>query len=200
MKIINCEQRSEEWYEARLGIPTASNFDKIITLDGKPSKSRKKYMYQLAGEKCAGQIEPVFQSYAMQKGIDSEPWARKFYELTRNKEVIEVGFCLEDGGKWGASPDGMIGNEGLIEIKCPLVATHVEYLINNELPSEYFHQVQGQMFVTGREWTDFISYFPGLRPLIVREEAHGIFQKALKKELELFCEELNEIVKYINNG
>lgn len=196
MKTIDIEQRSELWFEARLGIPTASSFDKIVTTGGAPSKQRQKYLYQLAAEKASGLTDDKFQTQAMLQGIEREETARKFYELIRGVQVSTVGFCLEDNEKFGCSPDGFVGEEGLIEIKCPLGATHVGYFMDQgEVPLEYFAQVQGQLLVTGREWCDFVSYYPGLKPVIVREEPNAQFQKLLKKELDLFCSELDELVK-----
>lgn len=198
MKILEFEQRTPEWYKARAGIPTASNFDKIITCDGKPSKQRTKYMYQLVGEKLGGISDESYQSFAMIQGVEKEAEARNLYEMLQS-DVKEVGFCLSDCGQFGCSPDGLVGDEGGLEIKCPLLSTHIDYIINsnNEVPSEYFQQVQGSLYVTGRKWWDFLSYYPGIRPLIIREEPNDQFQKALDKELKLFCEELNDLVEKI---
>lgn len=198
MKIIDVEQRSDLWYEARLGKPSASSFDKIVTTEGKPSKTRQKYLYALAAEVASGLTEDKFQTQAMLNGIEREDTARRFYKLARGVEVQEVGFCVDDNEKYGCSPDGLIGEDGGLEIKCPLGGTHVGYVMNDgEVPLEYFTQVQGSLLVTQREWWDFISYYPGLKPVIVREEPNAVFHKLLKKELDLFCEELNEVIKKI---
>lgn len=199
MKILEHEQRTPEWFAARKGIPTASNFDRIITTEGKPSKQRQKYLYELAGERLGGIVDESYQSFAMLQGIEREGEARSLYELLY-ASVEEVGFCVSDCGLFGCSPDGLINENGGIEIKCPLIHTHVEYLLNSkdEVPNDYFQQVQGCLFVTGRQWWDFVSYFPGLPPIIVREEPNDVFQRLLKKELELFCEELNETVNKIS--
>lgn len=198
MKIIDVEQRTDLWYEARLGKPTASSFDKIVTTEGKPSKTRQKYLYALAAEMASGLTEEKFQTMAMIHGIEREDTARRFYELTRGIEVTQVGFCVDDKERYGCSPDGLIGDKGGLEIKCPMGGTHVGYFMNSgEVPIEYFTQVQGSLLVTQREWWDFMSYYPGLKPVVVREEPNTVFQKLLKKELELFCEELQDIVKKI---
>ena len=194
MIILECEQRTEEWYAARKGIPTASDFDKIITSTGKQSTQRKKYMLQLAGERLGGIVDESYQSFAMLQGVEKEADARSLYELA-HEPVKEVGFCLSDCKKFGCSPDGLVGDEGLVEIKCPIISTHVGYMIENDVPSEYYCQVQGQLLVTGRKWCDFWSYFPGLPPVWVRETPDDVFQRLLKKELELFCIELDETVK-----
>jgi putative phage-type endonuclease len=198
MKIINCEQTSQEWFDARLGVPSASNFDQIITVKGEPSKQKTKYLYKLAGEKVSGRIEDVYQNGVMLRGVEMEAEARQLYELITGSSVQQVGFCVTEGEAiYGASPDGMVGEHGLIEIKCPLVSTHVGYLLENVLPSDYYQQTQGQLLVTGRKWCDFVSYYPGLKPLIVRVEPDKKFQKALEAELVKFCTELNEVINKI---
>lgn len=200
MKILELEQRTPEWHAARCGIPTASGFSKIITSTGKRSTQREKYMYELAGEKMGGIVDETYQSFAMQRGVIMEAEARALYEFARDS-VQAVGFCVSDCGRWGCSPDGLVGNKGGVEIKCPLIQTHVEYLFKckEEMPFDYFPQVQGSLFVTGREWWDFVSYFPGLPSLIVREEPNEVFQRLLKKELELFCDELDDLVKKLSS-
>jgi len=198
MKIIDCVQGTEEWHKVRLGMPTASNFDKLITTKGLPSKSAKKYMYKVAGEFITGIPEETYQSAAMIRGNEIESEARSFYEMVKGTEVKEIGFVLGDPDyDYGCSPDGFVGDDGMIQIKCPIIATHVGYLLNNKLPTDYFQQVQGELFVTGRKWSDFISYYPGLKPLIVRVERDEKFISTLTIEVNLFCDELKEIIKQI---
>lgn len=199
MIILEHEQRSEEWYKARCGIPTASEFDKIVTTKGEQSKSRKAYMYRLAGERITGKQEESYQNAAMQRGIELEPEAISFYEVVTDKQVQKCGFCVSEGKyQYGCSPDGLVGDDGGIELKCPIISTHVGYLIDNKLPTDYIQQVQGELFVTGREWWDFISYYPGMKPLLLRVERDEKFLKALSIELEIFCQELEETVKKIS--
>jgi len=195
MRIIDCEQRSQEWFEARLGLPTASNFDKLLTTKGEVSKQRNKYLYRLAGEKVAEQSEETYQNAIMQRGIILEDEARQLYQLITGQEVQTVGFCLANG--YGCSPDGLIGEDGVIEIKCPIASTHVAYLLAGVLPLDYFQQCQGELFVTGRKWVDFMSYYPGIKPLIVRVKRDEKFIKKLKSELKLFCVELKEVINKI---
>ena len=198
MRIINVEQRSPEWFEARLGVPTSSNFDKLITMAGKPSTQSKNYMYKLAGEKVSKVIEDSYQNSAMLRGIELEDEARQMYQIVSGNAVEEVGFCITEGDMiCGASPDGLMGDDGLIEIKCPAVHTHVGYLMDNKLPSEYFQQVQGQLLVTGRKYCDFVSYFPGIKPLIIKVERDEDFLKLLKVELTMFCGKLNMVIKQL---
>lgn len=196
--IVDVIQRTDAWLECRLGIPTSSNFDKIVTTKGEPSKQAQKYLYKLAGERVSGICEESYQNGAMSHGVELEPEARNFYQVITDNEVEQVGFCISDDGfRYGASPDGLVGDNGLIEIKCPSIAVHVEYLLNEKLPTTYFQQVQGQLLVTSREWCDFISYFPGLKPLIVRVERDEKFLLCLKSELESFCKELENVVEKI---
>lgn len=196
MKILDVTQGLPDWLTAKAGIPSASNFDKIVTTAGKPSKQRLKYLYRLAGETVTGVPEETYQSAAMLQGIELEASAREMYQFVTSQEVKEVGFCLADDG-YGCSPDGLVGENGLVEIKCPLMSTQVGYLLKNVAPVDYFQQMQGQLLVTGRKWCDFVSYFAGLRPLIVRVERDEAFLKALEGELREFTRELAELVKKI---
>jgi len=200
MKIIDVQQGSPEWFSARVGIPTSSNFDKIITTEGKPSKQRIRSMYQLAGERIIGKSEDGYKNDIMLRGQEREAEARELYELMTGKTVEQVGLCVTEGeAVFGASPDGLIGNDGLLEIKCPIISTQVSYLLEGTLPKEYFQQLQGQLLVTGRKWVDFLSYYPAMKPLLIRVTPDKEFQKKLQVELELFCSELNEVVKKIGD-
>lgn len=194
MTIIECEQKSPEWYAARCGKPTASAFDKIVQSDGKPSKSRAKYMWRLAGERIIGTSCESFQSQAMLNGIEMEEEARRFYEFTNDVEVKNVGFCLSACGRYGASPDGLVGEDGMIEIKCPNLETHIGYLDKGTMPTEYLQQVQGELLVTGCKWCDFISYYPGLKPFVLRVYPDIHFQFTLANELESFCNEMEQLI------
>ena len=198
MKIVNCIQGSPEWFKARLGIPTSSNFDKLLQVSGKPSKQRTKYLYRLAGETITGIAEESYQSDAMLRGKEVEAEARELYQLINGVEVQEVGFCLANG--YGASPDGLVGEDGLVEIKSPLIYSHVSYLIKGGLVEDYFQQLQGQLLVTGRKWVDIMSYYPALKPLVIRVARDESFLKALRVEIEVFCAELKEVVKTIRSN
>ena len=195
MRIIDVVQGTPEWFAARCGIPTASNFDKIVTSKGEPSKQRTKYLYQLAGESITGIPEETYQNAAMQRGIEMEAEARNLYSMTTGEELKEVGFCVSKG--CGASPDGLVGEKGGLEIKCPNLTTHVGYLLENTLPTDYFQQVQGNLLVTGRDWWDFQSYYPGIKPLIIRVYPDKNFIGLLENELRKFCLDLNVVIKKI---
>jgi len=198
MIVDNAIQGTDEWLKARLGIPTSSNFDKIITTDGKPSKQRTKYMYQLAGERITQTSEATYTNANMQRGQELEDQARAYYELTTGNTVDTVGLCYPDKNKlYGASPDGLVEKDGLIEIKCPTSPVHIGYLLSGELTKDYFQQVQGQLLVTGRKWCDFYSFYPNIKPFCIRVTPDKKFINALKVELELFCKELDDLTEKI---
>ena len=200
MKILTFPQRSPEWFAARLGIPTASSFDKIITSKGEPSKQATGYLYTLAAERLSGVKEQSFSSAAMEEGVRREEESRLVYSMLNETEVVQVGFCLEDGGRWGCSPDGLVGDDGLVEFKNPSGKVAVEYLLGNKLPTKYYVQVQGQLFVTGRKWCDFCSYYPGLKPLVVRVDRDEEFIEKLESELVAFSDKLDEVCVTIKGG
>lgn len=198
LAVNDFEQGSLEWMAARAGIPSASNFDKIITTKGERSKQRERYMFQLAGERITGTKESSYQNDNMRRGIEIEAEARRLYELLTDLKVDEVGLCYPDEKKlYACSPDGLVGEDGGMEIKCPLLSTHVSYLLDGTLPTEYFQQVQGALLVTGRKWWDFVSYFPSVKPLIVRVERDEKFIKLLEAELIEFCRELESVTERI---
>jgi putative phage-type endonuclease len=181
MKIINVEQRTPEWFAARLGVPSASNFGKVITPGGKKSTQVEGYLNRLVADILTGRSEQMESSDAMQRGTELEPEAREYYELIAGP-VQEIGFCIHDDG-FGCSPDGVVGEDGLLEIKCPLAHTQVEYLRDNCIPSIYIPQVQGQMLVMGKQWCDFLSYHPDMKPLLVRVERDEKFIAILHEAL-----------------
>jgi len=200
MRIIECKQGTPEWFKARAGVPSASNFDMIITTKGNPSKSAEKYLYKLAGERVSGLIEESYTNGAMERGKILEDEARQLYQIITDTEVKQTGFCLVDGDWFGCSPDGLVGDDGLIEIKCPNMATHVGYLVYGKLPTDYFQQVQGQLLVTGRKWCDFMSYYPAIKPFIIRVERDEDFLFSLNAELKEFCKKLEEVIQKIGGG
>jgi len=197
---IDVEQGTQEWLNLKAGVPSASNFDKIVKMNGERSKSAEKYMYQLAGERITGIRESGFQSDAMKKGVETEEEAVNAYEASRSVNTEIVGLCYKDEEKTIlCSPDRLIcDSKGLLEIKCPLITTQVGYLLNPEsLKKAYFQQVQGQMFVTGYEYCDLMAYYPGLKAVIIRVESDPAFVAALSFELNLFGKELQIIVDKI---
>jgi len=183
MIVLNCEQRSEDWYRARLGIPTASCFDKLITPTGKLSTQAEGYANLLIAEQVTGKIYDEFLSEWVERGAALEPEARAFYEMETGLTVQEVGLILRDDRRVGCSPDGLAG-EGLLEIKCPAPHTHIGYLLSEELPAAYRPQVQGQLLVTGKPWVDFLSYHPDMPPALIRVERDEAYIGKLAEALD----------------
>ena len=193
--IDNIAQLSPEWFKLKAGVPGASSFDKIVTSKGEPSKQSQKYLYQLAGEAIVGDKMETYTNPTMQRGIELEEEARSLFEVINNIEVQQVGLCFaNEQKKYLCSPDGLLPDSGL-EIKCPLIHTHIEYLLNNKLPAEYVQQVQGSMLVTGFKSYYFMSYYPGLNPLIIKVERDESFIAKLGAELEAFCLSLAILIR-----
>ena len=195
MEIFEMEQGGLDWFKVRAGVPSGSNFCKIVTSKGDPSKSAKEYMYRLVGEAVSGISEESYKSKSMQRGNDLEEEARQLYEIINDVEVRQVGFCKE--GQVGCSPDGLVSEDGMIEIKCLGNVAHVDILLKQEMPIKHFQQIQGQLLVTGRKWCDFFSYSPGLKPFCKRIERDEVFLAKLKTELKLFCLKLEETINKI---
>ena len=199
MKIINCAQGTEEWHRCRLGIPTASNFDKLLTATGKPSTQATGYMDALLAEMIAGTPNEIEPTEWMIRGIEMEQEARDFYDFDTGNEVGEVGFVLADG--YGCSPDGLVGADGLLEIKCPKRETQTGYLRVGKLPTKYIPQVQGQMWVCERDWCDFVSYCPKFPPLVLRIERDDKYISLLADRMAWFLEKLETAKQdFINRG
>jgi len=195
MIVLEFEQGTPEWYQARLGIPTASGFDKIITPAGAPSRSAKEYQKQLAGEWMAGGVleEEQFESFWMTRGKSLEPEARAAYEFWSDEKVKQVGFVFRDAMRdVGCSPDGLTETGGW-ENKCPKMATHVGYLLGGVVPSCYKPQVQGCMWICDRQHWDFMSYHPATEPMIIRVERDEDFIRKLAKLVGAFNTELRAI-------
>ncbi len=161
-------QGSPEWMRARAGIPTSSAFDMIVTPTGKLSTSAERYMHELLAERMLGRPLVKAITMAMAQGSQSEAEARSYYMALREQEVERVGFITNDEGTIGASPDGLVGEDGLLEIKCPQEGTHVRYLMTGQLEMTHKPQVQGQLMVTGRRWVDLLSYSPEMPHALIR--------------------------------
>lgn len=190
-------QGSPEWHEARCGVKTASFFSNIITPTGKPvnAKKRSDYMLDLAHERISKKAIFIPSTFAMQRGNELEPDARNNFEFIKNIVVNEVGMVYTNDKKdTSCSPDGLIGKNSGLEIKCPLHKVHLQTLIDDEMPSEHIPQVQGSMFVTGRKSWWFMSYHPDHKPFIKLIERDEEFIKTLNKCLWDFEKELKEMI------
>jgi len=197
------EQRTEDWYKARLGKVTASRVADILakTKSGY-SASRDNYMAQLICERLTNTQAESFTNAAMQWGTEQEPFARAAYEVAKGVLVEEEGFVPHPVITMaGASPDGLIGDDGLVEIKCPNTATHIETLLNQAVPAKYITQMQFQMACTGRKWCDFVSFDPRMpektRLFIKRVERDNGFIAEMEKEIIKFLSELGRKVEQL---
>lgn len=158
-------QGSPEWFAMRLGKVTASRVADVMAKlkSGAESASVKNYRAQLVCERLTGQVEETYTNGAMQRGIELEPVARECYEFVSGNTVEQVAFIDHPTIPMsGASPDGCVGDDGLVEIKCPNTSTHIEYLLDGEPPPAYIKQMTWQLACTGRKWVDFVSYDPRL--------------------------------------
>jgi len=172
MIIHDAQQGTPEWLAARAGIATASRFgDVLATIKSGEASVRRNYRARLIVERLTGRVVPTYTNFAMQQGTEREPFARAAYEARTGALVQEVGFCRHDSIEAGGSPDGLIDEDGGLEIKCPELATHLEYLRLKAEPPEYTPQIQGCMWITGRRWWDFVSFnpdFPESLQLVIR--------------------------------
>lgn len=201
MKIITgIPQGTSEWLRLRLGIPTASSADRIITPSGKPTAdtTSEKYMFELLAERITG--EPAVEAPKLwwaERGKELEEQARSGYEFDRDAEVVPVSFITDDLGRWGCSPDGTVGADGLVEFKAPNCADHIAILMKSGVAfKKYGVQCQFQLFVCDdRRTVDLSSYYPGLPQAIIRFERHLEIQEAIKKETMRFCDRLDRLTE-----
>ena len=198
------EQRSEEWFAARCGKVTASRVADIIarTKTG-PSASRENYLAQLVCERMTGKPAESYSNAAMAWGTEQEPFARAAYESVKDVLVEEVGFVPHPSfSEAGASPDGLVGEFGLVEIKCPNTATHIQTLLEQKVPEKYNTQMQWQMACTQRHWCDYVSFDPrmaeGLQLFIKRIEFDPVFVGKLDKEIINFLLDLEDKITQLN--
>lgn len=201
MRKLDCEQGGAEWLAARCGLPTGSRFADILA--GGKGLTRKSYASQLALEIITGQPADTFKSADMATGTEREPVARAEYEALTGNFVTEVGFCLHDDFLCGVSPDGLIDHDGGVEIKCPKASTHAVYLAIPAEPPCYTAQVQGCMWVTGRQWWDFVSYHPDFpenaRLIVRRVRRDPEYIERLEREVQSFSAEVQATVDLIRN-
>ena len=202
--IEKVEQGTPEWFAARLGNVTASRVaDVIAKTKSGYSASRENYMAQLICERMTNAVAESYTNAAMQWGTETEPLARAAYESLADVLVDEVGYIAHPTiERAGASPDGLIGVFGLLEIKCPNTATHIDTLISEQVPTKYITQMQWQMSCTGRTWADFVSFDPrlpsGLQMFVKRVEFDAEYVAMLKEEVIKFLTELDAKISKLN--
>ena len=194
MKIIPVQQNSLEWLQARAGIPTASEFDQLVTplFEVRKGEMPKTYLARKTAEWWLHDCLPGYQTIDMEFGKVLEEEARPWYSAEFGVDIQTVGLCTTDDGRIGCSPDGLIGDDCGIEIKCPSPHTHVKYLLNGVLPPEYAAQVHGAMLVTGRRKWVFLSYCRRYPALVLTVEYDQAIQYPLWRALEAFLKSFDE--------
>ena len=204
MNIIEtCEQGSVEWLSLRLGKITASRVKDVLTKGRgtSPSKTAESYMMELIAEILTGNSKPFFENDAMRWGTETEPQARAMYAVNNDfVDVKEVAF-VEHNEQVGISPDGLIGDDGLLEIKCPNTTTQLKRALSDDYSADYKAQIQMQLWVTEREWCDFLSFDPRLdcdagylQQRVFRDEE---YIEEMKVKVYAFVEKMNELIKQL---
>jgi putative phage-type endonuclease len=198
------EQGTDAWKMARLGYVSASNLDAVMA-KGKSGEAttRRNYKIRLVTERLTQQIGESYSNAAMEWGVQQEQFARMAYEVKTENFVDKTGFWKHPSIPWvGCSPDGLVSYDGLVEIKSPNSATHVDYLLAKQVPSEYVKQVQGQLWVMERDWVDFISFDPRLpernQLLVVRAFRDEKLIKLMEDEVQEFLGEVEEIIEKLS--
>jgi len=191
------EQGSQEWLALRAGKVTASKVSDVMSAI--TTAGYRNYLADLVVERLTGNKTESFTNAAMQWGVDQEPLARAEYEVKTGNFVDQVAFVDHPTIiNFGCSPDGLVGDDGLIEIKCPNTATHIDYVMQDKVPTKYIPQIQCQLAVTGRKWCDFVSFDPrlpdGLQILIVRLERDDEYIEKLEARVIKFLDEVNSAV------
>lgn len=199
MIVHTCEQRSPEWYALRAGIPTASEFSKIITSKGERSKSAGPYAMTLAAELYAGKPVDAWNGNAYtQRGRELEPAALTLYEFVNDVTVDRVGFVTDDDRTMGCSPDGLVGDDGMVEVKCLKAEYHIEAILyhrtHRRCPAGFVQQTQGQLMIGERRWCDLLFYHPELPPLIIRQQADAFLARCLRQEIKTLLQERDAVL------
>lgn len=201
---IFVEQGTDDWHKLRIGRATASKFGDIMaTIQKGEAASVKNYRAELVVERLTGERSDLYKSPQMVWGTETEPLARLQYVLRSGNDAEESGFFAHETLLAGASPDGLIGEDGLLEIKCPNTATHIDTLRKKQVPYQYFWQVMGQMWITGRSWVDFVSFDPRLpenaQYYVTRVNRDEQKIRELATSVENFLETVDTEVAFIRN-
>lgn len=193
IQVFDCEQGTPEWLQCRLGIPTASEFATVMAKGrgGGDSKTLMTYMLKLLGERLTGEPAYQYTNEHMERGKQMEAEARDMYDFMRDIEVQPVGFIRNADA--GCSPDSLIGDDGMLEIKTKLAHLQLEVLLSGNLPPEHRAQVQGQLWIAEREWVDFCSYWPKLPLFVTRVYRDDLYIAKIKSAIEEFSAELAEL-------
>lgn len=202
MIILDIEQSSEAWHQARCGRITATRIKALM--QGESTQGYKDLIIDIAGEIITGEKEESYSNAIMERGIELEPEARRLYESEMGVTVDEIGFIIPndntDFSEWiGISPDGIIDNSFGLEIKCPLRKTHLNYIKRDVLPNEYKWQVQGSLFLTRFDYWDFMSYYPNMKPFIIRVKPDLEMYKAIDDRLQITIDRIKDEIKAYND-
>lgn len=197
IEISSCEQRSPDWYRLRLGIPTASEFATVLAKgkDGGDSKTRKTYMLKLAGERLTGEPAEAYDNAYMERGRLMEAEARAAYAFIADADCAQVGF-IRNGDK-GCSPDSLIGDDGVLEIKTAAPHILIGHIARGDFPPEHRAQCQGALWVTERAWIDIAIYWPKLPLFVKRAYRDEDYIASLAKAVDAFNAELAETVERV---
>lgn len=194
IEVFNFDQGTPEWHEVRMGIPTASEFDAILT----GGKTRTTYLYKLAAEILTKE-SLSFSTKHTERGHEYEPAARAGYEFQTLNDVRQAGFIRNNKYGVGYSPDGLVGKLGAIEIKTKLPHFHIEVLKSDQVPAEHVPQCQGGMWVADLEWIDFVSYWPGLPLFVKRLYRDDTYIQRLSRAAVTFNDDLAVLVNWLKN-
>lgn len=197
IEILDMPQGSPEWFEARRGIPTASEFASVMAKG--QGKVRRAYMMKLAAERITGEVQDGFTSRHMERGRALEAEARDLYAFVRGVEPQLVGVFIRDG-RIGCSPDALLGDDGMLEIKTRLPGLLLEVLDTGTVPSEHRAQLQGGLWITGRQWCDLVVYWPGMPLCVLRVERDEDYIAELAREVDRFIADLEAVVQRVATG
>lgn len=199
MEIVTCDQGTDEWFRSRMGVPTASEFATVMAKGrgGAESRTRQTYLYKLAGEIITGEPMENYSNAHMERGKAMEDEARSFYEFMTDAQCDRVGFIRN--GRKGASPDSLIGDAGMVEIKTKLPHLMIETILRGEFPPEHKAQCQGQLWVAEREWIDIAVYWPGMPPFVSRATRDEDYIRELADGIDAFNAELDAIVDRVRS-
>lgn len=200
--VYDMEQGSEEWALKRSGTPTASEFSKLVTSKGEPSKSMETYAMTLAAELFAGKPLESFEGNSWtDRGKVLEPAAAALYQFERDCEIQPVGFVTTPDGRWGCSPDGLVGDDGVVEFKCLKTENHVKTLLyyrkHGRCPTDYVQQTQGEILIPKRQWCDLVFYHPELPMFIIRQHPDDKVISGLQEQLEAVIARRDEILNVL---
>jgi len=201
MIIHKCEQGSEAWHEIKLGRFTGTRIKNLMS--AKSTASYQNVIAEVVAEILTHSKEDNYTNDDMQRGIDMEPEAANYYNgIYEACELDEIGFCEPEESDYsdyaGVSPDRLVNDDGLLEIKCPKAKTHFNYIKSGKMPNEYKWQVQHQLFITERKWCDFMSYYPGLKPFIIRVLPDMEMHSKIVDELRLAIKAVKETIEMYN--